>query len=220
MEVLKKAIRTSEFWLSLAMGVAAVLERFGVPGAQAVVEKAWPIVVVIGQRILSKSLKPGQVPFQVVAALLGGALLAAPAVSRAADLSDVVGIYGAVNGAWTESHADLELGGTARASLSPHLSAVGGAVYGFDGSYVRWNVGARFTATDVDDPSFSVGLGIQYHGSSEAISGPRDEWAPDASFGWVPFAEQPRLSVVGLACYGLTSESARATLGLRYKFNL
>lgn len=221
MEALKKALRTSEFWLSAALGVAAALESFGVAGAKVFVENAAPILIVIAQRILSKTLKPGQVPFQVVAAMLGGALLLAPAPARAADLSDVVRFYGGVNGAWFDGPEaafpqDVEVGGNGRASLSKHLSGVGAVYYGFDHSYVRWSVGGRITATDVDNPDFSVGLGIQYHGASQNDLGP-GEWAPDASFGWRPSPElYPRLVVVGQGGYGLTSNTVRVILGLRW----
>ena len=218
MEALKKALRTSEFWLAAALGVAAALESFGVTGAKAVVENAVPVLIVIAQRILSKTLKPGHVPFQV---LLAGSLLVGASSVQAADLSDVVRFYAGVNGAWFDGGdaafpADVELGGNGRASLSPHLSAVGSAYYGFDHSYARWSVGGRITATDVDDPNFSVGLGLQYHGASQNDLGPQ-EWAPDASFGWRPSpASLPRLLVVGQGAYGLTSEKVRAILGLRW----
>lgn len=145
--------------------------------------------------------------------------------ARAADLSEVVKFAAGVNGAWwdgpgTAFPADVEAGGLARASLSPHLSAVGSAWYGFDHSYLRSAVGARATVTDVDDPNFSVGLGIQYHMASESELRP-NEWAADASFGWVPSPTKwPNLIVAGTGSYGLRSSKAWATLGLRYAFNL
>ena len=145
--------------------------------------------------------------------------------ATAADLSEVVKVAAGVNGVWwdgpgTAFPADFEAGGSARASLSPHISAVGGVYYGFDHSYIRSAVGGRFTVTDVDDPHFSVGLGAQYHMASESEMRP-NEWAADASFGWVPSPEHwPNLVVVGTGSYGLRSSRAWASLGIRYAFNL
>lgn len=152
-----------------------------------------------------------------------GLIAALGGSAQAADLSDVVRVAAGVNGAWFENTAfpaDVEVGGNAAASLSPHISVVGAAYYGFDHSYFRWSTGARITVTDPSLPNFGVGLGMQYHGASEAEVRP-NEWAADASFGWVPFPETvSRLSVVGNSSYGLESGVVRSILGLRWQFPL
>jgi hypothetical protein len=115
---------------------------------------------------------------------------------------------------------DFEGGGSASTSLSPHISAVGSAWYGFVNSYARWDIGARITATDVHDPNFNVYLGIKYRGASKAEIGP-SEWAPDAGFGWKPFPERwPRIIVGADAGYGLVSSNVISTLALRYSIPL
>lgn len=99
----------------------------------------------------------------------------------------VVSIYGAANGSWWDGVKalpdDFELGGTASASLQPHLSLVGNGFYGLNNSYLRGGVGVRVTATNVDDPDFSIGLGAQYHFSSEPSVRP-EGLGYDASMGW------------------------------------
>lgn len=149
------------------------------------------------------------------------AWLAAPREGDCADLKEVIRLHLGVNGAWfdgptTSVPNDYEVGANASASLSPHLSAVGGAYYGVSNVYVRWSAGARVTVTDVDNPNFSVGLGAQYHGGDDDEILP-EEWMADASFGWRPFPNvMHRLVVVGQAGHGLSTSRARATLGLRY----
>lgn len=228
-------LKTREFWLVVIGALAAILKALNVPMVDALIQQygeVWAglLVAFVGGKIL----KDGQVPFvpadaaktvtPVVGLLLAGSLLWAPSV-QAADLSDVVQIYGGVNGAWYDGGEaafpqDVEIGGNAAVSLSPHLAAVGATYYGFDHSYLRYSVGGRITATDVNDPNFSVGLGLQYHGASQSDLDP-SEWAPDASFGW-RFAPEslPRLLVVGQGSYGLTSSRVRAILGLRWAIPL
>ena len=154
--------------------------------------------------------------------LFAALLLLIPLAAHAADLGDVVHLGAGINGAWFDNGgsvfpADVEVGGNAAASLSPHLSAVAALYYGFDHSYFRYSVGGRMTVTDVDNPDFSVGLGIQYHSASEAALDP-SEWCPDASFGWRALPKlAPKLLVVGQSSYGLTSSKARTILGLRWQ---
>lgn len=125
------------------------------------------------------------------------------------------------NGVWFEGPktafpADAEAGLQGAASLSPHLAAVGSALYGLTHAYVRYTVGARVTATDVADPNFSIGFGVQYHGYSKAEMRP-NEWAPDASVGWKPVPkDHPQLTLVAQGWYGLKSERAGGLLGLRW----
>lgn len=147
-----------------------------------------------------------------------------------AHADDMFGVYAAANGIWYDaaelvgaSPPDFEVGATARASLTPHISAVGSAFYGFDNSYTRGSLGVRFTATDVNDPNFSIGLGIQRHFSSEPAVRPQ-EWAPDASVGFVPWPDPPntpqtfagRVTLVAQGFYGLTSNEASVLVGARF----
>ena len=146
------------------------------------------------------------------------ALLAVPA--RAS--SDLFALYAGANGAFFGQadpwNADVEAALNGKASLSPHVSAVGSVNYGFSHSYFRSTVGARVTASDVDNPDFSIGLGIQYHTASVADLRP-DEWCPDVAVGWRPWpTTQPDLSLTALGWYGLTSTHSGATLGVRYRF--
>jgi hypothetical protein len=133
-------------------------------------------------------------------------------------------IYGGANAVWFNVSdegpvalpSDFELGGNARASLSPHISFVSSVYFGMDHSYVRGTGGLRVTATDVNDPNFSIGLGIQYQASSEPDLRP-EELAPDVSIGWKPWPEtRPELVVGAQGGYGLDSGQAHVLLALRY----
>lgn len=146
--------------------------------------------------------------------------------ASAATLKDVISLNAGINGLFyraevSEVPTAFEAGFTAAASLSPHISAVGSVFYGFQEAYFRSAVGGRITATDVEDPNFSVGFGAQYLKGGEA---PVNEWAADASFGWRPFPSSPErpsqldpLVVIGQGSVGLTSNVARAILGLRWE---
>ena len=142
-----------------------------------------------------------------------------------ADLSQVVKVHAGVNGIWTDGPniafpSDVELGGRASASLSPHISVGSDLYYGTRNTYVRWGVGPRITVTDVDDPNFSVGLGAQYCGGSEPSVLP-EEWVAEASFGWrVAPNSFKRLIVVGQGGYGFTTSKARAIVGVRWSIPL
>jgi hypothetical protein len=144
---------------------------------------------------------------------------AVPASAQTPANESVVQAAIGANGIWYKDDArpsDFEIGANARASLSPHISAVASSYYGFVNSYVRGAIGARVTATDIEDPYFSIGLGLQYHLSSEpAIHA--QEWAPDVSVGWVPWkARLPLVSLVGQAYYGMTTNQAYVVAGVRY----
>lgn len=136
-----------------------------------------------------------------------------------AQAQNVLKTWVGANGIWYKDEArpsDFEVGGNVAASLSPHISAVGSSYYGFINSYIRGTLGARITATDVADPFFSIGLGLQYHMSSEPKIHAQ-EWAPDVSIGWIPWRDRlPAVSLVALAYYGLTTNQAYATVGARY----
>ena len=115
-----------------------------------------------------------------------------------------VGVGG--GGVWVDegtgpAFRDFEAGVNASVSLTPHVSIVGGASYGVDRSYVRGSGGARITATDVNDPTFSVGVGISRHYVSEPGSG-LDEAAAEAAIGWKPLANS-RVLLTGLAAIGI-----------------
>lgn len=120
----------------------------------------------------------------------------------------------------TVKPSDFEIGASARASLSPHISAVGSGYYGFQHSYLRGSAGVRVTATNVEDPNFSIGLGMVYNFSSEPAIRP-EEWSPDASLGWRPWpVEMPNVLLVANGAYGLDSNNAYVTVGVRYALDL
>lgn len=128
----------------------------------------------------------------------------------------VVKVYAGVNTASFQGGfpSDFELGGTARASLSDHLSLVGGTFYGFGGSYLRGSAGVRVTATDVNDPNFNVGFGISYQASSEPTLRPQ-EWCPEVVVGYrLPAYSKVIIGAQG--SYGLNSRSAMLVLAARY----
>lgn len=61
--------QTSEFWLTLMGGGALIAQAFGVPHVGALVAKYGPaLAVVIAQRVVSKTVKPGQIPFSAAPA--------------------------------------------------------------------------------------------------------------------------------------------------------
>lgn len=158
--------------------------------------------------------------------ILAAALLAAlTAPAQSATLEEVVKVAVGVNGVWFDGAnaafpSDIEAGAAGRASLSPHISVVGGAFYGFDHSYFRGSVGPRVTISDVENRDFSMGLGIQYEWASEASVRP-NEWAPAAAVGFRPWPLQaPKIIVGGDASYGLTSNKVRATIAVRYALDL
>lgn len=137
---------------------------------------------------------------------------------------NLASLYAGANGVWFTNgdpyKADVEGCATAKASLSPHLSAVGSVNYGFGETYIRSTAGVRATATDVDNPDFSVGLGIAYHMASRAELRP-NEWAPDVSVGFRPWPEKyPRVILTAQAWYGLQTNRGAADVGVRYQFRL
>ena len=148
------------------------------------------------------------------------AALALLLVAASAHADPLFTTYIGANGVWFDGvkalPSDFEAGGNASASLQPHISLVGAAYYGFDHSYLRGSVGARFTATNVDDPNFSVGLGAQYHMSSEPNIRP-EGWAPDATLGWRPWPEQfPAVLFIAQGSYNVQANQAVAIAGVRY----
>lgn len=143
-------------------------------------------------------------------------LLASPALAG----EPVFKLSAGANAIWYDGPAglpsDFELGGTGRASLSPHISAVGGLFFGLDNSYVRAPIGVRITASDVQNQSFSIGLGVQFQASSEPKIRPQ-EWAPEVSIGWKPWPEDmPNLVLGAQGFYGLDSNQATALIAARW----
>jgi hypothetical protein len=143
-------------------------------------------------------------------------LLAAPAAAQ----EKVFAVYGGANvisfDGVAELPRDFEIGGTGRASLSPHISLVGSTFYGIDNSYLRGTAGVRITATDVDNRDFSVGLGAEYQASSEPDLRP-EEWTTTVSLGWRPWPDtQPKLILGAGGFYGLDSNQAGALFAVRY----
>ena len=136
---------------------------------------------------------------QAVEPLYGAAAYAANAWQALS-----VGVGG--GGVWVDegggpAFRDVEAGLSGAVSLTPHVSIVGSVNYGVDRSYVRGSGGARITATDANDPTFSVGVGISRHYVSEPGSG-LDEAAAEAAIGWKPLANS-RVILAGLAAYGI-----------------
>jgi hypothetical protein len=153
------------------------------------------------------------------------ALLALAAVAPShASTNGVMNAYVGANGAWFTNadpyQGDLELTGNLSASLSPHISAVGGMAWGTCNSYLRGSAGVRITATDVNDQDFSIAVGAQYRIASKEELRP-NEWATDVSIGYRPFpVDWPRLTLIGQGWYGLTSQKAGALVGARWRFPL
>jgi hypothetical protein len=145
------------------------------------------------------------------------------AFACAAHAGDLASLYVGANGVFLADgpfNSDVEGQFNGKVSLSPHLSAVGSAGYGVVNRYWRSAIGARVTSTDVENPNFSVGLGIQYRTYGMKAMGP-NEWAPDVSVGYRPWPKQlPRVIVGAQGWYGLTSEKAGMELAARWQFRL
>lgn len=141
-------------------------------------------------------------------------LFASPATA-----DQVFKAYLGANGMWFDHEtqpSEFEAGVTGRASLSPHISLVGSGWRGFENDYWRGTFGARVTATDVANPNFSCGIGIQRQISSDLDLHP-EEWIPDASIGWRAWPlKMPHIVLVAQGGYGLTTTDAHLTVGARY----
>lgn len=157
-----------------------------------------------------------------LAALVALGLLAGMVAPAMAD--PVLGLNAGFNAVTFDAQSgrlpsDYEAGGTASMSVSPHVALVGSAWYGLAQGYVRGSVGPRITATDVNDPNFSIGFGIQYQGSSDLVLRPQ-EWTPDVAVGWKPWPQKwPRVILGAGANYGLDSGQACAILAARYQLH-
>lgn len=144
--------------------------------------------------------------------------------ARAGGLANTTSLAGGVQGVWWDGvnapGPDVEAVANGAMSLSPHISLVGAVAFGLTDSYLRSTVGARVTATDVDNEDFSIGLGIQYHNASVSELGP-NEWCPDVSLGIRPWPRQaPAVTLTGLGWYGLESGRAGCAVGAKWRFDL
>jgi hypothetical protein len=115
--------------------------------------------------------------------------------------------------------SDFEAGGGGSISLSPHISAVGGAWYGLGESYLRANIGGRITVSDVNEPNLSMGVGVSYNASSKPSVRPQ-ELCGDAVIGWRPYPQTaPKVTLGASASYGFESTHAFLTLAVRYQLS-
>lgn len=140
-----------------------------------------------------------------------------------ASLWDAVALGVGAQETWFDSTAasfdqDFEATGNAALSMTPHFSLVGGAAWGAQNHYLRATAGVRATATDVNDKTFSIGLGIERQWVTEASAG-IDEWVADANVGLRPFKAWSA-TLAGQGGYGLTSQGLRASLGVRIPFKV
>jgi hypothetical protein len=136
--------------------------------------------------------------------VLGMALIANGATAASIWQAASLGVGG--QGVWVDAgnfpaFRDAEAIARASIGITPHVNIVGGVSYGVDKSYLRGSGGVRLTATDVNDPNFSIGIGISRHYASEPGAG-LDEAAGEASIGWKPFASS-KVLLTGLAAVGL-----------------
>lgn len=146
-------------------------------------------------------------------------LLICLAVPSHADIWNAASLGIGAGGGWLvqsgeNTEANFEATGKGALSLTPHVSFVGSIAWGFQDSYLRGSVGARITATDVKDETFSVGIGVSKHLASEPGHS-LDEWAGEAAIGWKPFARSEFI-VTALAARGFDSGDAFVTAGVVY----
>ena len=146
---------------------------------------------------------------------------------------DAVSLSVGVQGRWLDqgglaADRSIEGAGNAALGLTPHVSLTGGVAYGFGDSYVRGQVDARITATDVNDTDFNVWLGAGRYFSEHPSDG-LNEWAGKAGLGWRPLGSKmdpdgtvaPSPFVVGAtAAYGLDTERRSVTVALVYAFKI
>jgi len=133
------------------------------------------------------------------------------------------------NANWTDGvgKVEWEPETSARASLSPHISLVGSGAYGARAKSWRYAGGIRITATDENDPNFSIGIGAQYHGSDSKGFKP-DEWKPDVTIGMRPWpivaGQRPSLlnNIIFIlrGWVGIDSKVPGGIVGARYKLPL
>lgn len=209
-------LRSSEFWVAVAVGLGQLGATVGLWSQEDFTNVLLPSIVYIISRIIGKVAKATVPPTAVLLALL----FVAPS-AYAQDAPKVFGASVGLNGIWTHGATglkdveDIEAGLHVRASLSPHISAVGSLGRGFVNEYNLAQGGVRITVSDVQDRSMSVGVGIQYRWISEEAYGVR-EWRPDVVIGWRPPGFPAKVIVGAGGSYGLTSQTGQGTLALRY----
>lgn len=159
----------------------------------------------------------------VIVLALFASFFAAPDDCDGASVWQAASIGVGGQGVWVDeggspAFRDIEAVGRAAISLTPHVSVVGGVSYGVDRAYVRGSGGVRLTATDENNPDFSVGVGVSRHYVSEPGSG-LDEAAAEGSIGWKPLTNS-RVIVTALACVGLDTGRRIFSAGLVVPFGL
>lgn len=237
-KLLLAAARKSEFWVAVWQTFIEVSnmpppEVPGLEGSAFLVKVfSWCYV---GFRVLSTAVKfilpnpsnPAggwfKADTKAAALLLGALLVAAPVSAQDAMRASVLKLNLGVNGTWYDGVEALpegaEVGITVPASLSPHIGVQGSAWFGRAGDldYWRADIGPQVVMTDVNNPEFSVSVGIKYNVSTEESVRP-EEWGPDVTMGWRPwYARYPRLTVGIGGGYGLKSNQANARVALRWR---
>lgn len=150
-------------------------------------------------------------------AFLGLLFLLVAAPVQAAGLWDAAALGFGGQGSWSDQGStpalnEFEAVGKGALSITPHVSVVGSVAYGVNQPYIRSSIGARITATDVTDDTFSVGVGASrwfVNDPADAL----DEWAVEAAVGWKPLTRWPVL-VTGLAAIGVDSGRRTFLAGL------
>ena len=142
-------------------------------------------------------------------------LCALPASAASVWQAASVGVAG--QSAWLDgggfpSFTEFEVAGKGALGLTPHVALVGTAAYGVNRPYLRSSVGARITATDVNDPTFSVGIGASRWFINDEADG-IDEWAGEAAVGWRPLPRS-KIILTALSAYGVNSHKSTVTVGL------
>lgn len=116
--------------------------------------------------------------------------------SPAARADSIFGAALGINGVFTDQDVrpgGYEAGAAVKASLSPHLSGIGGVWYGItpdvDDEYARATVGFNITATDVNRRDFSIAVGGHYQVSTNESAQP-EAWYWHATLGWQPLPQE------------------------------
>lgn len=199
----------------------------GPPGGVAFLEwldKAWIWALALPGAASLIGIAPNMAT-RTVAVVLACVLFFNPAPVSAAGASplEAVSLSVGVSERWLDggglpSSHDFEAIGNAALGITNHLDVTGGIAYGFAGAYVRGHADVRISATDVNDPTFNVWLGVGRYFSEQPSDG-LNEWAGKAGLGWKPLARLP--FILGLtAGYGLDTERRTVTAGLVYPIRM
>lgn len=154
--------------------------------------------------------------------LLVAGFCCSPRHAHAAGASpwDAMSVGVGLQGRWLDqgteaSNRDLEAAGNVALGLTNHVDVTFGGAYGFDGSYGRAQADARLTATDVNESSYNVWVGVGRYISKRPTDG-LNEWAGKAGVGWHPLKKpdgKPRAFLLGAtAAYGLDTERRTLTV--------